>query len=171
MLWEDLENIRTYGYQPHFNRATLKGESAPSNYIQGNTINSTESYHFAVQGSGFVKVAILGTNAVGYTRNGNFFVHSDLVTGKQSLLLCQKYTLADPIVYYMVRIKKDNIANTTEILEIFQSDTIFSATHGDTTKYETYHTNFYGPELARQPKIYDVPYNKLRHYQDGVYLL
>jgi flagellar basal body rod protein FlgG len=176
LLFEDLANVTSYGYQSRFDRDTSMGTPVLSNTIQGSLIKTNENEDYAIVGRGFFKI-ILPDNTIGYTRNGHFRFSPD-DTGNLTLQLYQQgqnYSLADPITFYMAIIKTHNSAIKSNILEVVQTNNI-NALSPRFKNYvrdndEILITELYAPKIAEQLKVYDVPYDKLQHYHDGIYVL
>lgn len=176
ILWEDLANIDTPGYQSRLDRAKHIGVTALLGHYQQALFKSEWSNHFGIGGPGFFKILIDDT-AIGYTRNGEFYFVED-ESGDFSLKLFINntwYKLADPVVFYIKIIKTAFNTNKPELITVIQAGNAHSAhTHiqtesiyrGGATGYE-----LYGEGTAKQLAVYDVPYQKLRHYKDGIYVL
>ncbi|MDR2537338.1 MAG: hypothetical protein LBC46_03425, partial [Treponema sp.] len=172
LLWEDVANAMTFGYKSHFDITGLTGKSSPSKHITA-LIETNESWFAIIWPAGFFKI-VLDDTTIGYTRNGQFNTRFDLETETYELVTSQGYTLADPVLLYTRVIKRDK-QGQEEILGIIEGNgrnneewTKFARSAGE---YESLRGELHGPKVAEQLKVYDVPYEKLRYYKDGIYTL
>ncbi|HZL34113.1 MAG TPA: hypothetical protein VFC78_02310 [Tepidisphaeraceae bacterium] len=97
LLVEDLRNVDTTAYKA--TRARVGGDGkliATLDLSQGSLEATDRSLDVAIQGEGFFKVQMPGSSpmAIGYTRNGNFFVNQK---GELVLALGDGYRLLPPI--------------------------------------------------------------------------
>jgi flagellar basal body rod protein FlgG len=136
-------------------------------HVQGSLIDTHETSNFAIQGPGFFKI-LIDDKTIGYTRNGNFMLLPD-ETGNLRLTLWDGqafWLLADePIIYHiMIKDKDNNIIGTSATRNINSLNQ-----QRDSYKTETV-IELNGDKTAEQLKIYNVPYEILRHYRNGIYL-
>ncbi|MDR2150057.1 MAG: hypothetical protein LBO67_04435 [Spirochaetaceae bacterium] len=163
----------TYGYKSHFDIIEMEEKTSPSKYSQSTLIETDKSSHFAIMGPGFFKIVLDDDKTVGYTRNGEFTVILDEETETWKLVTQQGYALADPTILYMRLVKRNKQEQEEIIIDIIEGN-------GRAEMHEYAHTlgedeilslGLHGPKTATQLKIYDVPYEKLRHYRKGIYVL
>lgn len=172
LLWEDLANGMTYGYKSHFDMIELIGKPNPSQSPQALIIKTDISHHFAIMGPGFFKI-IVDDTTVGYTRNGEFNARLDLEAETWELVTQRGYALADPIFLYTTVIERDN-QGREKALGIVKGnsrkqweDVIARMAGNDSIVLSELH----GPKIAKQLKVYAVPYEKLRYFREGIYVL
>jgi flagellar basal body rod protein FlgG len=172
LLWLDLKNANEVGYKSHFNSIEYILEEGISKYVK-KVIPSNENNHFIILNQGFFKI-LLENDTFGYTRSGEFHKIID-EAGNLTLRTKQNYLLADPIILYMDIIKGCNgkeeiidtiiVDNETTIIERLKSHS--SAISND--EYLTIKPN--GEKIAKQLKVYNVPYEHLQYFKDAIYTL
>lgn len=171
LLWEDVANAMTFGYKSHFDITDLTGKPNPSKHITA-LIETNESWFAIIGPTGFFKI-VLDDTTIGYTRNGQFNTRLDLKTETYKLVT-QGYTLADPVFLYTQVIKRDK-KGQEEILGIIEgndkNDEEWKKFARSAGEYAILFGELHGPKIAEQLKVYDVPYEKLRYYKDGIYIL
>ncbi|MDR1074175.1 MAG: hypothetical protein LBL45_10965 [Treponema sp.] len=186
LLWDDLAHCAEIGYKAHFGGAKRAAEPTLPEHTQMDVVYTGESCHFAVIGRGFFKI-VLPDGAIGYTRSGEFnlVLHE---TEDYKLTTKQGYSLADPLVLYW-EIKRrffrdaesdpfyeevvDVIVgrNRNEANSAFSRHVMRGADGKAIPSKEILEGGLHGGEMAKQLKVYDVPYGRLRHYKDAVYTL
>ena len=144
LLYKDLLYYKEPGYKTYFNNQTYKSDGSIQ-FSQGSLISTDMPLHAAISGEGFFKIA-LDDGKVGYTRRGDFKIDFErgLITGDGYLIFDSIYI--DNSVYYPG-------------IEIGMDGTISSTTFDGKKQ-----------DLGRL-QIYNVPEERLVHYDKSIYVL
>ena len=174
LLWEDLANINIAGYQTHFDTNDYTGKKYLNGHVQGALMFTDVSHNFAIQGPGFFRV-IIDDEIIGYTRNGNFSFTIDdsgnnVLYPQRARLRNHEYKLADNIDIYMA-ITEENADDESVIVDSIRADNEEQFFNTNTPRGGIYRVELDWVKTAGQLKIYDVPYEKLQHFSDGIYVL
>jgi len=157
LLFTDLENLNTNGYKSYYSPELNKAINTINN-SQGALIQNRVDHYLAISLDGFFKV--VRDNKIGYTRNGKFeiignYENDDYKNLKYyELSLNNGFTLYEPIiipnnfVIYSIKIHYDGEV----FISIINNNNIEEINIG-------------------KINIYEVPIDKLIHFDDGIYII
>lgn len=174
VLLDDLFHVHIAGYQTHFDYDDNKGKlNLPAKSFQGSLRFTNGGQNFAILGTGFFKI-LIDDEIIGYTRNGTLSLYSDdsgnFILEPQRFLWENNYKLADPVDIYMA-VVKNHEEREREIIESFRVNNYGEFDNAKKNLGVGYSGEFDWAMIAKQLKVYDVPYEMLRHYRDGIYIL